>query len=298
MLLRDATVRRGRRLADVALVEPDGLDPVAHQAMALRDVVEKARVLLRQVRLLELLKSVGIFFELEVRVTMLEVLARLFGAWLSCARGAHCDEQGREQHDTCPDAVSSLFAILRSGGPGSQRLRLNRLRPNTRSRALDSSTPMSSRQQQVADGTIERRRGRERLLFACALAIVVFSPADWLSPLGFSWGAVRHPAGVGGGAGRDRAWAASRGRAADARAAQPAGDRDGGAVRGAGPADGRRGEPAVSVERRHAGDRRAGRAGPRQRGRRLRGRRCSRAASPSWASTPRRRWRSRNGRCR
>ncbi len=47
---------------------------------------------------------------------------------------------------------------------------------------------MSSRQQQVADGTIERRRGRERLLFACALAIVVFSPADWVSPIGFSWG--------------------------------------------------------------------------------------------------------------
>jgi signal transduction histidine kinase len=46
---------------------------------------------------------------------------------------------------------------------------------------------MSSRQQLVADGTIERRRGRERLLFACALAIVVLSPADWLSPIGFSW---------------------------------------------------------------------------------------------------------------
>jgi signal transduction histidine kinase len=46
---------------------------------------------------------------------------------------------------------------------------------------------MSSRQQQVADSTVERRRGRERLLFACALAIIVFSPADWLPPIGFSW---------------------------------------------------------------------------------------------------------------
>jgi len=35
---------------------------------------------------------------------------------------------------------------------------------------------MSSRQKQVADGTGERRRGRERLLFACALAILVLSP--------------------------------------------------------------------------------------------------------------------------
>jgi signal transduction histidine kinase len=46
---------------------------------------------------------------------------------------------------------------------------------------------MSSRQKQVADGTGERRRGRERLLFACALAILVLSPADWLSPTGFAW---------------------------------------------------------------------------------------------------------------
>src|SRR6185295_9424204 len=36
-------------------------------------------------------------------------------------------------------------------------------------------------------GTIERRRGRERLLFACALAILVFSPADWRPPAEFSW---------------------------------------------------------------------------------------------------------------
>jgi signal transduction histidine kinase len=46
---------------------------------------------------------------------------------------------------------------------------------------------MSSRQQQVADGTTGRRQGRERLLFACAFLIVLFSPADWLSPMGFSW---------------------------------------------------------------------------------------------------------------
>ena len=35
---------------------------------------------------------------------------------------------------------------------------------------------------------MERRRGRERLLFACAFAIVAFAPADWLSPIGFAWG--------------------------------------------------------------------------------------------------------------
>jgi signal transduction histidine kinase len=49
---------------------------------------------------------------------------------------------------------------------------------------------MGARQQQVADGNAERRRGRERLLFGCAIAILLFAPADWLSMASFSWGPV------------------------------------------------------------------------------------------------------------
>ena len=55
VFLRDRAVGGVGRLVDVALVEPDRLDPIAHQAVALGDVVEKARILFGEVRLLELL---------------------------------------------------------------------------------------------------------------------------------------------------------------------------------------------------------------------------------------------------
>ena len=126
---------------------------------------------------------------------------------------------------------------------------------------------MSSRQQQVAEGTVERRRGRERLLFACALVIIVFSPADWLPPIGFSWAplVIRlewAAALVATALGLRRADARrTRGLLnllAVATAALYAAlvQQTGGAA-----------EPAVSVERGDAGDRGAGRSGPRQRGR-------------------------------